>query len=247
MIKIGTYKYKLSRWQFDFEDKLTLIQLMNLLLESAGNHAEERGFGIDNLMAEDKSWVLLRARIEFLSDFNEKQEIQIETWVDEIKGLFTTRRLNVLDSRGEVFCAVATTWAMINIKTRKMLHLTELLDEKFLFTEKEALTKAPEKINPIDEKNEALRSVEALYSSIDINNHVTTTRYIQWILDSFSIDDLKENRIKIFEINFQNEAKFRDTLEVHKQKISDEIYIIELTKVPEIQICRARILFEKKS
>jgi acyl-ACP thioesterase len=135
---------------------------------------------------------------------------------------------------------------MIDIKKRKMLHLTELLDEKFLYTEKEALTKVPGKINAIEIKDTAQRRVEALYSSIDINNHVTTTRYIQWILDSFSIDDLKENRIKIFEINFQNEAKFKDTLEVHKQKISDEIYIIELTKAPEIQICRARIRFEKK-
>lgn len=246
MLKIGKYIYKLSRWQFDFEDKLSLISLMNLLLESAGKHAEERGFGIEKLISDGRSWVLLRVRIEFFKEFSEKNEIQIETWVDEIKGLFTTRRFNISDSQNQILAAASTTWAMIDIKNRKMVPLTELIKDEFLLTDKELLTSAPQKIPPIELQHLQTRKVKALYSSIDINHHVTTTRYIQWILDSFPIELFEKNYIKVFEVNFQNECKYSDVLELATINPSKNVYLCEMTKSCEIQICRSRISFVTK-
>ena len=62
--KIGTYSFVAEPVHVDFSGKLTLGVLGNHLLNCAGFHAEERGFGMATLNEQHYTWVLSRLAIE---------------------------------------------------------------------------------------------------------------------------------------------------------------------------------------
>ena len=70
--KIGTYKFVAEPFHVDFTGRLTMGVLGNHLLNCAGFHATERGFGIATLNEDNYTWVLSRLAVE----------------LDEIRGFF---------------------------------------------------------------------------------------------------------------------------------------------------------------
>ena len=60
MNKIGTYKFVAEPFHVDFTGRLTLGVLGNHLLNCAGFHATERGFGMATLNEDNYTWVLSR-------------------------------------------------------------------------------------------------------------------------------------------------------------------------------------------
>ena len=62
--KVGTYNFVAEPFHVDFTGKLTMGVLGNHLLNCAGFHATERGFGIAELNESHFTWVLSRLAIE---------------------------------------------------------------------------------------------------------------------------------------------------------------------------------------
>ena len=62
--KIGTYKFVAEPFHVDFTGRLTMGVLGNHLLNCAGFHATERGFGIATLNEDNYTWVLSRLAVE---------------------------------------------------------------------------------------------------------------------------------------------------------------------------------------
>ena len=59
--KIGTYKFVAEPFHVDFTGQLTMGVLGNHLLNCAGFHAEERGFGMAQLNNIHYTWVRILA------------------------------------------------------------------------------------------------------------------------------------------------------------------------------------------
>ena len=55
--KIGSYKFIAEPFHVDFNGRLTIGVLGNHLLNCAGFHASERGFGIATLNEDNYTWV----------------------------------------------------------------------------------------------------------------------------------------------------------------------------------------------
>ena len=62
--KIGTYQFVAEPFHVDFNGRLTMGVLGNHLLNCAGFHASDRGFGIATLNEDNYTWVLSRLAIE---------------------------------------------------------------------------------------------------------------------------------------------------------------------------------------
>ena len=246
MEKIGFYQYYFRPGQFDFKNRISFASLINSILDAAGKHAETKNFGIEDLMKDGKTWVLSRVLLELLSEQPRSRNFWVETWVEDIQDVFTKRRFNVFDDNKNLFASACTMWAMIDIKSRRFLPLKKHLDMDFIVSGKEKFTDEPEKIPEIGENCKILRKVEALYSDIDINKHVTSTRYIQLILDAFSLEHHQNHNIKKFEINFLSEVLYGDSVEVKIETVSKNNYIIELVKSSDSKVaCRSRILWDR--
>jgi len=80
------------------------------------------------------------------------------------------------------------------------------------------------------------------YSDIDINGHVNSIRYIQWISDCFSLDCYRKCQVKRFEINYVNEILFDEFVEIVRYEQESGDFRFEIRNENKTA-CRARVLF----
>lgn len=91
-------------------------------------------------------------------------------------------------------------------KRRPRLHDPE--NEVFSFNQKKH---AFEELVPIvDFNSEAAEEYlfQVRYSDVDINQHLTTTRYVDWMFDTFSPNSLRNKQICGLTLNFLKELTF---------------------------------------
>ena len=82
--KIGTYRFVAEPFHVDFTGRLTMGVLGNHLLNCAGFHATERGFGIATLNEDNYTWVLSRLAIELDEMPYQYEDFSIQTWVENV-------------------------------------------------------------------------------------------------------------------------------------------------------------------
>jgi acyl-ACP thioesterase len=87
-------------------------------------------------------------------------------------------------------------------------------------------------------------SVQSTYFDIDLNRHVTSTRYIDWMVDSFTVDYLLQHYPKTLDINFLKEVMPGELITIHKLESVESCFnfegIIDRLNIP---CFRGRIQF----
>ena len=83
--KTGVYEYRTDSYSLDFCGRLPLPTLGNYLLHAATSHATGRGFGFDDMMQRQATWVLSRLAIEISDPVRMSAgPIRIATWVQQV-------------------------------------------------------------------------------------------------------------------------------------------------------------------
>ena len=100
--------------------------LGNHLLNCAGFHASERGFGMATLNENHYTWVLSRLAIELDALPNQYEKFSIQTWVENVYRLFTDRNFALVNQEGKTIGYARSVWAMISMETRKPADLLTL-------------------------------------------------------------------------------------------------------------------------
>ena len=241
--KIGTYKFVAEPFHVDFTGRLTLGVLGNHLLNCAGFHASERGFGMATVNEENYTWVLSRLAIEMEEMPYQYESFSIDTWVEDVYRLFTNRNYAIRNKEGRPIGYARSIWAMINMNTRKPIDLLSINGGSI----RDFICDAP---CPIDTPSRikvnaeaASASLRAKYSDIDVNGHVTSIRYIEHILDLFPLDMYRTQRVRRFEMAYVAESYYDDTLSFYLEGEAGA-YAAEIRKNGGETVCRAKIIFD---
>ena len=246
MNKIGTYKFVAEPFHVDFTGRLTLGVLGNHLLNCAGFHATERGFGMATLTAAHYPWVLSRLAIEMDEMPCQYEDFTVQTWVENVYRLFTDRNFAVTDKDGRRIGYARSVWAMISMHTRKPVDLLAMHEGHIA----DYVCDEP---CPIDKPSRIkvraagpTCTLRAKYSDIDVNGHVNSIRYIEHILDLFPLDFYRDRRVRRFEIAYVAESYYGDTLSFYMDDEGDGRYAVEIKKLAEgaeEPVCRASVVF----
>lgn len=246
MEKIGLYPFTVQPYQVDFQQNITMMGLGFYLLESAGIHADERGFGLRDLLKEGKAWFLTRLAIRLERYPLQYEKIWIETWVDEVGELFTSRNFKVLDERKEPIGGASSSWAMIDLRSRRPEPLREHLGVAHVAPGRLSLPDRTEKVPPLSAEGLEVKPYRVVYSDLDIMRHVNSIRYIQWMLDLFPLDLFEERQVRQIDINYMAETNFGDEMEFRREAREDrQDYLIEIVKKERhTPVCRGRVRWE---
>lgn len=242
--KIGTYNFVAEPFHVDFKGKLTLGVLGNHLLNCAGFHATDRGFGMATLNEEHYTWVLSRLAIELDELPDQYQPFSIDTWVENVYRLFTDRNFSLNDKDGKCIGYARSVWAMISTTTRKPADLLGMHGEGInrYICDRECPIEKPSRIKV--SAQEPSDRLQAKYSDIDVNGHVNSIRYIEHILDLFPIELYQRMRVRRFEIAYVAESYYGDELSFYKEAGSSEgVYSIEVKKNDGEVVCRSKVIF----
>lgn len=252
MEKVGKYLFMAEPFHCDFSHRLFMGHLGNHLLNAADFHSTDRDFGMTYLNPIHKTWVLSRLAVEMDEMPMQYTKFNVETWVESAMKYFTNRNFCVVGEDGKVYGYGRSVWAMIDTQTRQPQDILEIHDGEivnWIETEKECPIEKSSRVKMSD-KAVLVREIDTYYNDVDVNGHVNSIKYIEHILDLFSIDFYRENKIKRFEIAYVAESYGGDRLSFWQEQTGDNEYCIRITKLSEdgektIEVCRCKVVFIK--
>lgn len=214
--KKGRYIFKVEQYQCNLRKMLRFSFLVNTMLSAADYHSSERGYGTDYLNSCGKTWVLSRLAVEMARIPSRHEVIAVETWVEKVHPLFTNRNFRIsVDATGEVLGWGRSVWAMIDTTTRHPVNLLEFKDgaiQEFIVLPDSSeyievpITK-PVRIQINTEETSLVREVNTYFSDVDFNGHINSMRYLDHILDLFTLSWHKENNIQRLDIAYVAEGR----------------------------------------
>jgi len=223
---ITNSKFIITSADTDMEARLRLSAIINILIQSASQSAESLGFGYKNLKKHKLFWVLSRLSIEILETVKWNDEIIVETWPKDINGILYLRDF-FLRNRNKTTIAKATTgWLAIDLESKRPKRVAEENRELFIsLKDKFAIKDPPEKLSPLNSGDKF--EINSNYFDIDLNKHVTSTRYIDWMMDTFPIDFHKHNYPEKLSVNYVKETLPGQKISIKRSEIKKNEYIFE--------------------
>ena len=250
MERIETYRFGVEPFHVDFTGHLFLGVLGNHLLNAAGRHSHNRGWGIDQLNETRHTWVLSRLSIELTEMPVQYEHVEVETWVESVIKLFTERNFLIRNADdGRIYGYARSIWAMIDVETRQPSNLLELKDGDIL----NYIIPEDEKPCPIAGHGrfrfrdpQLVRTIDTYYSDVDINGHINSIKYIEHILDLFPEERFRNQRIQRFEIAYKTESYLGDQLSFYQQVVDDNETDIEVRRNGGEVVCQAKVRFASR-
>ena len=220
--------FKITSADTDMFMRVRLGAVVNLLIQSAINSAESLGFGFKGLRKQQLYWVLSRMTVEIYQPLTWNQEVVVETWPKTLEGLLYMRDYIVRDKAQNIIARATSGWLAIDTETKKPKILDAIESEIFVYLkEKHALQESPEKL-PSSANGDAF-DVHSRYFDFDLNRHVTSTRYIDWMMDTFTVDFHKNHYPTKLSINFMKETLPGDSLTIIRSSQDGLQYTFEGT------------------
>lgn len=233
------YSFKIQPQYVDFQFRVTMAALGDILLTTAGLNADDNGFGLRRLHDMNSAWVLSRMAIEMTRFPEQYETIQVETWVEEVGRANTTRNFCIRDEKNEIIGNACSVWVFFDMTTRRAKDL-QTLDGIHDFASGElGKIEKPIKLHAVD--GEEFDGFKVKYSDIDINGHVNSIRYIQWISDCFTLNCYRKKQVKRFEINYMTEMLFDDYVDIVRSEVEPLDFRFEIRKDDKVT-CRARVV-----
>lgn len=206
-----THSYTVRWHDTDASREVRPSQVLAYMQETSNYHLCSCGMSLDELRDRNGlAFLLSRISMRLYLPLHTGDEITVQTWVCESRGLSFHRCFRIL--RGEEVIAEAfTVWALLDMQTENLLPVTafpyniepdEPLDRAFL---------ARVKMPALDAMcNVGERKI--VYSDIDYNGHMNNTRYPDMLCD-FTPDIQKYRPVGVT-LSFLNEATFGAVLKV---------------------------------
>lgn len=223
-------RFKVTTADTDMYARIRAGAFVNLLIQSAISSAESLGFGFDELKGQKLFWVLSRLTIEINTPLFLTHETEVETWPKTIDGLLYTRDFIVRDKEQNIIARATSGWLAIDANTKKPKIINGIQADMFVhLKEKHAINESPEKL-PATHEGDSF-TVHSGYFDFDLNRHVTSTRYIDWMMDTFTIDFHCNNFPKKISINFMKETMPGDSIHIIRKNNLDLQYCFEGTNL----------------
>lgn len=218
---------------------MPLTLLINRLIEVATLHANELGIGYATLSGHGHTWVLSRVAVDVVRYPRVNDNYIVRTWICSMTRLFSERDFEICTADGQPVGYARTVWAALDVSTRSVADISYLQEAGDLVAHKECPVEKPSRPMPLKEYTSAGYTFK--YTDIDFNRHVNSSRYIELLLNQWSLDFHDSHRLSRFEIAYLHEAYFGETVDV---RLCDTPHGIRAElAAPDRPLCRALLRF----
>ena len=217
--------------------------LLNILIQSAIGSADSLGFGYEQLQEQQLFWVLSRMLIKIDRPILWKENISIETWPKSVERIIYLRDFLIKDSTGQLIGRASSGWLAIDLKNKRPKIVGERSGIFSQLQNKAAIEEIPSKLPAA--KAEHQSEYQSYYSDLDVNKHVTSSRYLDWMMDSISMDFHQQYYPKEIALNYVKETMPEEQMLVYREERSEKEYLFEgINKKAESTAFRGKIIFE---
>lgn len=218
--------YKVSSAETDMHSRIRLGALANLLIQSAVNSADSLEVGFGGLRQQKLFWVLSRLTIEINKMPAWYQTGEIETWPKDVKKILYLRDFIVSDQENNPIARATSGWLAVDVDTKTPRAFQG--GQSYCFDklkDRHALSSAPEKLFSVE--GGELSEIKTTYFDIDVNAHVTSSRYLDWMMDTFPVEFHQHHAPVNVSINYLNETRLGETIRLSKNTTDGKIFVFE--------------------
>jgi len=235
--------FKVTSADTDMNSRIRIGSLANLLIQSAVSSADKLEAGYGGLRQQKLFWVLSRMTIEITKPLTWYQCGEIETWPKDVIKILYLRDFIVRDNEHELIAKATSGWLAVDIDTKSPRTVQGGQSSFFdKLKDKHAMSSSPEKLFPVREGE--VTEITTTYFDIDVNGHVTSSRYLDWMMDTFPVDFHQNHYPVKVSINYLNETRLGETVQLSKNTIDGKMYVFEgLNKDRNIFSFRGKIEF----
>jgi len=190
---------------------LNLASLFNYLQDIASDHAENLGFGRDDLMKDKRFWALSRMYAEIREWPVWEDTIIVKTWPNGTDKLFALRNYEVKYPDGRHIAYGTSSWLILDYATRRIQRPEAALTHfKRNFQSQDSPLRYADKLEGLSEESISAEPFRIKVSDLDINLHTNNVKYLQWVNDSYDLDFVMKNIPVSVEINYLSESLFNE-------------------------------------
>ena len=207
--------FRICSHDIDAAGNIQVGALMRYMQETAYLHMAGIHPSAEELRAEGKVFLLARASLSIYQNLVHRDEIIIETWESERKGVGFGRCFSI--SRGGAIVAeMSSVWTFFNFRDRRILRTTDAEDIIYGYDEDLALDLPRRLTYPEDTELALIGTHTVEFADADENRHVNNTVYAD-ILSGF-VPEIKDTsaRIVSFYINYANECPLDDEMRIYR-------------------------------
>ena len=216
------FKTKITLYNsyFDFNDRLSTKSILSIFQDVASVHGEELGVGYLAMLEKNLYWVLSRIKIDILKMPQPNQTVIVETWPHEKGRIDFDRDLKILSEDGETLIIGTSKWCVIDTEKR-MLQRTDNVNYNGECCPDKNYQAKFDKITLPNAELLNKFGYTVRFSDLDHNQHMNNTNYANLVLNA-----VEHKEYSHFEINFKNECRLDDEIQVSTCKTNNEEYVV---------------------
>ncbi len=242
---MASYPYLVYSNEVDFQEEMSVARLVEVLIDAASRHAERLSIGSDDLKKNNHAWVLARVAIELERNPRLGETLVVSTWIDSFTKHFTTRCFKLELQSGQLIGYARTVWSIIDSRERNSVDITPYNHIVEVVSDEPCPMAKPGKIAVISESIEPTYADKVKVSDLDINVHLTSVRYIDYMLDQLPLQTYIDGRIARFEIHFLKEVKYGADIQMYKMEEAPGQLVLEMKESNGVR-SRCRLVLSER-
>jgi medium-chain acyl-[acyl-carrier-protein] hydrolase len=204
--------------------RMGLGYLVNLFVQSAMSANASIGFGFDDIRKQNLFWLFSRLTVEIYKPHLWREPGEVHTWLKNQEKFIYLRDFLIYDQDRQVVAKATSNWVPVDLEAKRPKNI-DGLDDSWFVKDKEALNYPPEKIFQV--KDGETFDLVARYFDMDLNLHVSSYRYTDWIMDTFPMDFHSKNYPKKISINFLSESNAGENIQLIRKAITQTSFAFE--------------------
>ena len=239
-------QFKVKYCETDFRDQLKTSIVLSYMEEVACASADELGFGYDYLKPKGHAFMVSAISCEFLKPIVLGQTVVAKTWPLQPSYVVFQREYQFLSEQGEVLVNASSRWCLIDMSNGKLLQSKTIEGQDYsTYNTAKALESVQWKIPVFQMEEGELRfQMTVANSEYDHNMHVNNTRYADYCINCFSIDELSKTTLKAFQISFVRQCREGERLRFYRKKIEKGVFLTQGFNEKDEIVVQAKFVFQ---
>jgi acyl-ACP thioesterase len=196
--------------ELDSHGNVSPVTLLNYLQDTAGLHAAQLGVSVSDLRRQGLTWVLSRIHLIVSQYPRADENVVVRTWPSTRQGLFSCREFELTRAGEMVFGRATTSWAALDIVSRRPVKLEEHLPAYPLLPRR-AIDDDFATLPPVPDTSTSEYSFRVRRSDLDSNHHVNNAIFAGWALETVP-DEIATGILTELEISFRAEVRYGETV-----------------------------------
>lgn len=238
-------EYRVHVYETGPDGKLNLYSLFNYLQDIASEHAVKLGFGRDDLMRDNRFWVLSRMYATITEWPLWGINLIVRTWPNGTDKLFALRNYEVKYPDGRLIVSGTSSWLILDRTSKKVQRPDSILTQYNPDIHSEGSSiRCASKLESASDDSICSPGYKIKVSDLDVNLHSNNVRYLKWISDSYDLDFVMKNVPQSAEINYLAESLYDQEIiiKTSQDKDNSDFYNHSIFRTNDNkEICRIRI------